>query len=51
MANSMLIGSRIDKSSFSGWLTRAEMGQMRIPADGCGRRRSWGSGSSEIQLT
>jgi hypothetical protein len=51
MANSTLIGSRIDESSFSGLLTRAEMGQMRISSDGYGRSRSWGSGSSEIQLT
>jgi hypothetical protein len=51
MANSILIGSRIDESSFSGLLTRAEMGQMHISSEGYGRRRSWESGSSEIHLT
>jgi hypothetical protein len=44
VANS--IGSRIDGSSFSGLLTRVEIGHIRIGSEGYGRIKSLGSGSS-----
>jgi hypothetical protein len=44
LANS--IGSIIEGSSFSGLLTRVDMGHMRIRPAGNGRIRSLGSGSS-----
>jgi hypothetical protein len=39
-------GSTIEGSSFSGLLTRVEIGQIRIKSAGNGRIRSRGSGSS-----
>ena len=43
------IGSTIDESSFSGLLTRVEIGHIRIGSAGNGRIRSRGSGSSLSQ--
>jgi hypothetical protein len=43
------IGSTIVGSSFSGLLTRVEIGHMRIGSAGNGRIRSPGSGSSPSQ--
>jgi hypothetical protein len=43
------IGSTIAASSFSGLLTRVEIGHIRIGAAGNGRIRSRGSGSSLSQ--
>jgi hypothetical protein len=47
VANS--IGSTVDGSSFSGLLTRVEIGHMRIGSAGKGRIKSRGSGSSPSQ--
>src|SRR5215467_8333583 len=43
------IGSTIEGSSFSGLLTRVEIGHIRIKSAGYGRMRSRGSGSSLSQ--
>lgn len=43
------IGSTIDGSSFSGLLTRVDIGHIRIRSAGNGRIRSRGSGSSLSQ--
>jgi hypothetical protein len=43
------VGSRIEGSSFSGLLTRVEIGHIRIRSAGKGRIRSRGSGSSPSQ--
>jgi|SRR6516162_5739646 len=43
------IGSMIDGSSFSGLLTRVEIGHIRIKSAGNGRIKSRGSGSSPSQ--
>jgi hypothetical protein len=43
------IGSSIDASSFSGLLTRLEIGHIRISSGGNGRIRSRGSASSPSQ--
>jgi hypothetical protein len=43
------IGSTINGSSFSGFFTRVEIGQMRMSSAGNGRIRSRGSASSPIQ--
>ena len=43
------IGSTIERSSFSGLLTRVEIGHVRIGSAGNGRIRSRGSGSSPSQ--
>src|SRR5262249_60177248 len=43
------IGSMIDGSSFSGLLTRAEIGHMRMSSAGNGRIRARGSASSPSQ--
>ncbi len=40
------IGSTIDGSSFSGLLTRVEIGHIRMGSAGNGRIKSEGSGSS-----
>jgi len=45
------IGSTIDGSSFSGLLTRVEIGHIRIGLLGYGRSKSRGSGSPLIQRT
>ena len=50
-ATRVVTGSRIDGSSFSRLLTRAEIGHMRIGSDGYGRIKSLGSGSSLSQRT
>ena len=44
-----LIGSRIEELSFSGLLTRVEIGHIRIGSAGNGRIKSCGSGSSLSQ--
>jgi len=43
------LGSSIDGSSFSGLLTRVEIGHIRISSAGKGRIRSRASGSSLSQ--
>jgi len=48
-ATRVLTGSRIDGSSFSGLLTRVEIGHIRIGSAGNGRIKSRGSGSSLSQ--
>jgi hypothetical protein len=45
------IGSTIEGSSFSGLLTRVEIGHMRIRSAANGRIKSRGSGSSPSQRT
>jgi hypothetical protein len=45
------IGSIMEGSSFSGLLTRVEIGHIRIKSAGKGRIRSRGSGSSPSQRT
>jgi hypothetical protein len=45
------IGSKIEGSSFSGLLTRAEIGHIRMSSAGNGRIRSRGSGPSLSQRT
>jgi hypothetical protein len=45
------MGSKIERSSFSGLLTRVEIAHIRSSSAGKGRIRSRGSGSSPSQRT